>query len=125
MQRRQIIKLLVPLGLAAAGLSVGAVFKKSTCRVLPLSGLREHLKPFADAELAKKIDTAASSEAGHHFDGMCEQGFDDSYRQQVARDFAEGKMKNVDGWFLSETELFTHLVVYQPESLSGARPVGG
>ena len=130
MQRRQLLKLLLPLSLAATGLASGLVFlKKSACDKLDFAALRDALKPFADAALAKeqakKLAAAPVIVAQQNLDLGCEQDFEQTYRRRVASDFAEGKVNNVDGWLLSETEAFTHLLVYEPGSLSGALPVAG
>ena len=131
MQRRQLLKLLVPLSLAAAGLSAGVLMlKKSACDLLDLGALRQYLKPFADVQLAKELAkkaamTPAPATYSQHFAGWCEQDFEQTYRKRLASDFAEGKVQNVDGWLLSETEALTHLLVYGPASLSGEPPGAG
>lgn len=129
MQRRQLLKLFVPLGLVAAGLAAGVVvLKRSACDLLDLATLREHLKPFADVELAKKLAGQVAAQPaldGQHFATWCEQDFEQHYRQHMASDFAEGKVKNVDGWLLSETEALTHQLVYGPAMPADGQRAGG
>lgn len=124
MQRRQFIKWLVPVSLVATGLVAGvSIFRKSACAVLDLPALLKRLQLFSDAELGKKISLELGANDLKRFDGLCEETFDESYRQLAAKDFAEGKIKNVDGWLLSDTEVITHRSVYLYQvSLSGALP---
>jgi len=129
MQRRQLLKIILPLGLITAGVVGGvSLLKKSACRVLDLPALLKHLKPFSDTELGKMSSVeknpfdsaqgalAEQSRSLKHFDSLCEESFDEGYRQLVTKDFAEGKVKSVDGWLLSETEVLTHQLVYQSAS---------
>jgi len=118
MQRRQFLKYLLPLGLATAGVAVGVtLFKKTACTVLDLPTLLKRLQPFADKELANKLDTQISASDLNRLQAAigekCDENFDERLRQLIAADFAEGKIQNVDGWILSETEALTHQLVYQ------------
>ena len=122
MQRRQFLKIIVPLGLITAGVVSVSLLKKSACEALDLPALLKRLKPFSDPELGKKtapFDSAQGalaerSRSSKHFDTLCEGSFDEGYRQLVINDFAQGKTTQVDGWIISDTEAQTHRLVYQP-----------
>jgi len=127
MQRRQLLKIILPLGLITVGVVSGvSMLKKSACRVLDLPALLKRLQPFSDAELGKKISLPVNADDLKRFDGLCEESFDEGYRQLVTKDFAERKTKMVDGWILSETEVLTHRAVYSHQAyLSGAPQAAG
>ena len=57
MQRRQLLKIILPLGFITVGVVSGAsLLRKPVCKVLDLPALLKRLKPFADAELGKKAN---------------------------------------------------------------------
>jgi len=122
MQRRQLLKLLVPVGMLAAGVVAGvSVFRHVACKALDSSSLLQYLKPFADEALGKAVAAHPVADDPKHFESLCEERFDEGYRELVTRDFVAGKVNSVDGWLLSETETLTHYLVY----LSGARQAVG
>jgi hypothetical protein len=129
MQRRQVLKLLLPLTLLAAGVA-GTVFGRKLLRTdCRAPELLTRLQPFSDVELGKKVAatvavTIAPGSLGP-LQALCEQDFEQQYRQLVQADFAGHRTQQVDGWILSQTEALTHLVVSQPAYLSGVQPGGG
>lgn len=129
MQRRQVLKLILPLTLFAAG-ALGTVFgrkllHKTDCTTGEPAMLLSRLKPFSDAELGKKAGAEIVGANLHHLQALCESGFDQQYRLLVQGDFIEHRTHKVDGWILSQTEVITHHVVQNPVYLSGVQPAGG
>jgi len=115
MQRRQLLKLALPITLLSvgmAGLALRQWRAKSNCVAADLATVLRRLKPFADAELGKSAGIAVSTEALQGLESICGQDFDQQYRQLVQDDFAAGRTEDVDGWMLSHTEALTHHVVY-------------
>jgi hypothetical protein len=128
MQRRQILKLVLPLALlsaSAAGVVLGRkLMLKTDCTTPGPAALLAHLKPFSDAELGKAAAAVPDAASLQRLGRLCEQDFDQHYRQLVQLDFAEGRRQQVDGWILSQTEALTHRLVSQPALLSGVLPAG-
>jgi hypothetical protein len=113
MQRRQLFKYLLPVGLAAAGLSAGILMpgRSSSCTRLTASRLLQRLHPFSDVVLGKATALPVGNGL-QRFDALCEENFEAGYRALVVQDFAAGKLARVDDWLLSETEALTHRAVY-------------
>ena len=118
MQRRQLIKLILPVAAlsAGAGVVIGRKLLSASCVALDLAALLIRLKPFSDSELGKKANAespfdsaqgalaerlvmseAELSRSLKRFDTFCEQDFNQRFRQLVAEDFAQGKTANIDG----------------------------
>lgn len=115
MQRRDLLKLLVPAALLPVAAYAGLRFwpGPASCSSPGEATLLAWLKPLADPELGRLASVEPPSQWWKAFEGACASNFVARFRQQVAADFAAGRVVRVDGWVLSETEAFTHRAVYR------------
>jgi hypothetical protein len=113
MQRRQLLKYLLPAGVAVVGLlsSLSLQGSSALCTRLTPSRLLQRLRPFSDIGLGKAVAMPVGNGL-QRFDALCEENFEAGYRALVVQDFVAGKLIHVDGWLLSETEALTHRALY-------------
>lgn len=121
MQRRQLLKLILPIALlttGVVGVAMGRkLIQKPGCVTLDPVLLHARLKRFSDVELGKKAALEVSAAELAQLQSLCEQDFDQRYRELVQDDFAKGHIERVDGWILTHTEALTHRLAYHSASL--------
>jgi hypothetical protein len=117
MRRRNFLKLSLPLAALLAGCGPSPSVDCSSNIAERLRRLRR----FADPLLGKMAALSLSKDAPKPevLQSLCEADFASRYRQQVAADFAAGKTLSLDGWVVSETEAFTHRLVYLLDASPG------
>lgn len=120
LQRRQLLKLLLPLGLVGAGLVAGRLaLSNKSCQPVTPGRLLVGLQSFVDMRLGGSISANIPAEWASRFYGVCESDLAEHFRKEVREDYVAGKTLVVDGWLLSETEAFTHRAAF----LANGRPI--
>lgn len=122
MQRRDLLKLLIPVALVpVVGYAGWRLWRQQrTCENPGVAAVIQRLQPFADPELGRLAKLEPPAQWWLQYQGVCPGDFVSVFRERVATDFAAGRVVRIDGWILSETEAFTHRAVY----LAGASQGG-